>query len=138
MKTRWHSWFRRERTKAKRLVRDPAAVLRTLDAAGEKARTARGPLARVWEDLQVAMRLARSWARREYKGVTRGTIVVVVGGLLYLLSPIDAIFDGIPVLGFIDDALVLSWVFGQVRAELDAFRTWECRPSLTVQSPSYS
>ena len=135
---RWQPWFRRERKKAKRLVRDPAAVLRTLDAAGEKARNARGPLARVFDDLQVAIRLARSWARREYKGVTRGTIAVVVGGLLYLLSPIDAIFDGIPVLGFIDDALVLSWVFGQVRAELEAFREWERRPLLTVPAPSYS
>jgi uncharacterized membrane protein YkvA (DUF1232 family) len=135
MKMRWQSWFRRERTNAKRLVRDPVAVLRTLDAAGEKARSARGPLARVWDDLQAAIRLARSWARREYRGVTRGTIVLVVGGLLYLLSPIDAIFDGIPVLGFIDDALVLSWVFGQVRAELDAFREWERGPLLIVQSP---
>lgn len=135
MKIRWHSWFRRERTKAKRLVRDPVAVLRTLEAAGEKARGVRGPLDRVWDDLQAAIRLARSWARREYRGVTRGTIVLVVGGLLYLLSPIDAIFDGIPVLGFIDDALVLSWVFGQVRAELDAFREWERGPLLIGQSP---
>jgi uncharacterized membrane protein YkvA (DUF1232 family) len=134
MKIRWRSWFRRQRTKAKRLVRDPGAVLRTLEAAGEKARSVRGPLGRVWDDLQAAIRLARSWARREYRGVTRGTIVLVVGGLLYLLSPIDAIFDGIPVLGFIDDALVLSWVFGQVRAELDAFREWERDPLLIVQS----
>src|SRR5260221_14610016 len=125
MTKRWQSWFRREEKKAKRLVREPAAVLRAAESASEKARRARGPLARVWDDLQTAIRLVRAWARRDYRGVARSTIVLVVGGLLYFLSPVDAIIDAIPVLGLLDDAMVLGWVLGQVRSELDAFRDWE-------------
>jgi uncharacterized membrane protein YkvA (DUF1232 family) len=79
----------------------------------------------VWDDLQTAIRLARAWGRRDYRRVPRSTIVLIVGGLLYFLSPIDAILDAIPVLGLLDDAMVLGWVLRQVRCELDAFRAWE-------------
>ena len=125
MNKRWLSWFRREKKKATRLVQDPVAVLRAAERASEKAQGARGPLARVWDDLQTALRLTRAWGRRDYRGVGRGTIALIVGGLLYFVSPIDAILDAIPVLGLIDDAAVLGWVLRQVRSELEAFRAWE-------------
>lgn len=127
MKKAWMPWFRREKKKAERLVENPLAVLRAADRASDRAHGARGPLGRIWDDLQTALRLARAWSRRDYRGVTRSSIVLVVAGLLYLLSPIDAIIDAIPVLGFLDDALVLGWVFRQVRWELDVFREWETR-----------
>ena len=108
-------------------------MLRAAEAAHSKGRAAagrRGPLARVWDDLQTTVRLVRAWARRDYRGVARSTIVLVVGALLYLVSPIDAIVDAIPVLGLLDDAAVLAWVIRHVRWELDAFRDWEGRRQL--------
>ena len=133
MKKRWQSWFRREEKKAKRLLRDPVAVLRAAESASDKARQARGPLARVWDDVQTAIRLARAWGRRDYRGVDRRTIALIVGGLLYFVSPIDAIVDAIPVLGLVDDVAVLGWVLGQVRAELDGFREWEGHRQLAAR-----
>jgi len=130
MKTPWRAWFRREKKKAAKLVSSPVEVIRAADAAAEKARRVRGPLGRIWSDLQAAVRLTRAWARHEYRDVSRGTIVLILGGLLYLVSPIDAIVDAIPVLGTIDDAAVLGWVLAQVRAELDLFREWEGRRQL--------
>jgi uncharacterized membrane protein YkvA (DUF1232 family) len=128
MQRTWQRWFRREQRQAKRLLHDPLAVVRAAERADSKAKHiggARGPLARVWDDLQTSVRLLRAWGRRDYAGVGRGTIVLLVGALLYFVSPIDAIIDAIPVLGYLDDAAVLAWVAGQVRAELDAFRGWE-------------
>lgn len=136
MKKLWMPWFRREKKKAERLVENPVAVLRAADRASDRAQIARGPLGRIWEDLQTALRLSRAWSRRDYRGVTRSTIVLVVAGLLYLVSPIDAIIDAIPVLGFLDDALVLGWVFRQVRWELDAFREWESRRLPGISEPN--
>lgn len=116
-------------------------MLQAVDAARDLAPRARGPLAQVWDDLQTAIRLARAWARRDYPGVARSTIVLIVAGLLYFLSPIDAILDAIPVLGFVDDALVLGWVVRQVQSDLEAFREWERRQRLltggaAAESPS--
>jgi uncharacterized membrane protein YkvA (DUF1232 family) len=128
MKKALHKWFRREHRKARRLVDNPGAIIRTAEQADRLAKRiegARGPLQQVWDDLQVAVRLVRAWARREYVGVGRGTLMLLVGAVAYFVSPVDAILDAIPVLGFVDDAAVLAWVLGQVRAELDAFRAWE-------------
>lgn len=124
----WQRWFQRERRRAARLIRNPGAVVRVAAQADRKAEGvagARGPLARLWDDLQTSVRLVRAWGRRDYRGVGRGTLVLLLGALLYFVSPIDAIIDAIPVLGFLDDAAVLAWVLGQVRAELHAFRAWE-------------
>ena len=128
MQPDWRRWFRREQRRAKRLIQDPAALVRAVERADLKAKRiegARGPLARVWDDLQTSVRLVRAWGRRDYAGVGRGTIALIVGALLYFVCPIDAIIDAIPVLGYVDDAAVLAWVIGQVRTELDSFRSWE-------------
>ncbi|HAW24901.1 MAG TPA: hypothetical protein DCX38_16380, partial [Pseudomonas sp.] len=47
-----------------------------------------------------------------------------VAGLLYFLSPMDAIPDWIPGLGFVDDLAVLGWIIRKWSGELQAFRTW--------------
>ena len=60
----------------------------------------------------------------------------VVGALTYFADPEDLIPDNIPVLGFLDDAAVLAWVLGQVRAELYAFRDWEQQPRLDATGPA--
>ena len=52
-------------------------------------------------------------------------LVAVVAGLLYFLSPIDAIPDWLPGIGFIDDLAVLGWVMRKWSAELEAFRVWK-------------
>jgi uncharacterized membrane protein YkvA (DUF1232 family) len=121
----WQRWFERKRRRAERLVHDLPATARTADRAERKARRRRGPLARVWDDLQTLVRLVRAWARREYRDVSPSSLVMIVGALVYLVSPIDAILDAIPFIGLIDDAAVIGWVVGQVRAELEAFRSWE-------------
>ena len=130
MKRSWHALFSRKRRKAKRLLDDPAAVLTAATRASHKANQvegARGPLAQVWNDLQTSVRLVRAWARRDYAGVGRGSLALMVGALLYFVCPIDAILDAIPGLGFLDDAAVLAWTLGQVRHELKAFRAWARR-----------
>lgn len=135
MKKHWARWFRREKKKATRLVDDPAAVVRAAERASAKAERARGPLARVWDDLRTAIRLVRVWARRDYRGVSRSRIILVLAALLYLISPIDAIVDAIPFLGLVDDAAVLAWALRQVRHELDAFRDWEASRALPEAAP---
>ena len=128
MKRTWQRLFSRERRKAKRLLDDPAAVVSAAARASRKAKQVdgdRGPLAQVWDDLQTSLRLVRAWGRRDYAGVGRGSLALIVGALLYFVCPIDAIIDAIPGLGFLDDAAVLAWTLGQVRHELKAFPAWE-------------
>lgn len=76
-------------------------------------------------DLAATWRLVRAYLRGEYRSVRLRSVLAVLGGLLYFLSPVDLIPDVIALLGLTDDAIVLSLVFGVVRQELVGFREWE-------------
>jgi uncharacterized membrane protein YkvA (DUF1232 family) len=124
LKARWRHWFNRLRRRARRLEAQPLQAELTADKALRKGRGLTR-LVQAWEDLQVLARLARSWARGEYRDVPRSTMILVLGALVYFVSPIDGILDSIPFIGLIDDAAILAWVASEVKVELDAFRTWE-------------
>ena len=49
-------------------------------------------------------------------------VTVVTVGLLYVLLPIDVIPDAIPIVGIIDDAFALKFVYDAVKDELDAWK----------------
>jgi uncharacterized membrane protein YkvA (DUF1232 family) len=42
--------------------------------------------------------------------------------LLYIISPIDLILDAIPLLGLVDDVLVVGYALRQAAAELERYR----------------
>ena len=46
----------------------------------------------------------------------------IIAGLTYFISPIDAIPDPIPSLGYLDDALVIAWVHHQIEDEVARYR----------------
>jgi uncharacterized membrane protein YkvA (DUF1232 family) len=84
----------------------------------------RGVMSRLREQLALLRQLCVAWWKGEYRAVSVQAMVSIVAALLYFLSPLDALPDWIPGLGFIDDVAVLSWVFRKWSAELAAFRTW--------------
>ena len=49
----------------------------------------------------------------------------ILAALAYFVSPIDAIPDVIPVLGYLDDALVVTWVMHQISDEVSKYRRWK-------------
>ena len=46
--------------------------------------------------------------------VPRGTKALIVPAIAYLAFPLDLIPDFIPVIGYLDDALVLAWALRQI------------------------
>lgn len=97
------------------------------DARGLAAAAAHGDQASdgLFADLAASWRLLRAYLRGEYRAVRLRSVLAVVGGLLYFISPVDLIPDVIVLLGLTDDAIVVSLVFGVVRQELAGFRAWE-------------
>ena len=140
LKARWRRWFDRKQAVAAQTVDRPEQLERTADQATAKA--SRSPtgtkLRQAWADVQVLVRLTRAYARGEYRQVSRGTIALVVGALAYFVSPIDAIFDHLPLGGLLDDAAVLAWVVSEVKAEIEAFRAWESAARAPALPPASS
>ncbi len=91
-------------TKWVKAASDPQAVARVLEELP------------IWvKKVQNSELVARAWRLWEY--LTSGKcsladVVLVVAALLYLISPIDAVPDFIPVAGWLDDAAIAGLVLG--------------------------
>jgi len=68
------------------------------------------------------IKLAYTMVRDPGFSIDHPTRVVVIIALLYLISPIDLLPDGIPVLGLLDDVLVIGYALKQAAAELERYR----------------
>ncbi|MGH8380548.1 YkvA family protein [Pseudomonas sp.] len=88
----------------------------------------KGPrLGKLREDVRLMQALCLAWWRGEYRSISAKALVTVVAGLLYFVSPLDAIPDWLLGVGLLDDIAVLAWVLKAVSDELAAFSAWRNR-----------
>ncbi|WP_435635203.1 YkvA family protein [Pseudomonas solani] len=98
----------------------PALLL----AVTRKSAKQSGRLGAVKDDLQVLLALCVARLRGQYCDISPKALLSIVAGLVYFLTPVDAIPDWVLGVGLIDDLGVLAWVLKTWSAEIDAFRHW--------------
>lgn len=54
--------------------------------------------------------------------------LIVVGTLIYLLSPVDIVPDFIPIIGWIDDGILVALLVGEVSQLMTDFLKGRARP----------
>ncbi|SNT70157.1 Uncharacterized membrane protein YkvA, DUF1232 family [Psychrobacter sp. LV10R520-6] len=86
-------------------------------------------LERFTTDVVLFLSLVKDYSQGNYRKVPYKTISAVVVGLLYILNPIDIIPDFIPVVGYIDDALIIAFCLKMVEKDLKKYETWKKRQS---------
>ena len=119
------NFFQRATERARQIANDPAKLREIAENANRSSALRSGPFAAVLDDVRALIRLVVAYARGLYRDIAIDKLIVLVAGLIYVVSPVDAIPDAVPVAGFLDDAAVIGWVIKSVRSELDAFREWE-------------
>lgn len=117
-------FFDRAQERARRIIDDPDAIREAAERATKSSAERSGPFAAVFDDFRTLIRLCVAYSRGHYRDIPPDQLVVILGGLIYVVSPLDLIPDVLPG-GFVDDAVVVGWVVKTVRSELDAFREWE-------------
>jgi uncharacterized membrane protein YkvA (DUF1232 family) len=71
-------------------------------------------------------RLIGSVLRRDYPGMSRGRLLLFAAlAAVYIMSPVDAIPDFIPVLGWTDDGAVALWFLTGIVRESGRYVEWE-------------
>lgn len=58
----------------------------------------------------------------QYKEYNVLNLTVIVGALVYVVSPADLLPDFLPVAGLLDDAAILLWATNEFADELDRYR----------------
>jgi uncharacterized membrane protein YkvA (DUF1232 family) len=118
------AWQRALRA-AGRLLGSSRGVDRLLAAAAGLIAQPRTSVGGLRGDAATLIRMVRETLRGGYRRLPKRTVIAMIAGLVYFVSPLDLIPDVLPLLGFVDDAAVLFWVVRQVRRDLDDFRAWE-------------
>jgi uncharacterized membrane protein YkvA (DUF1232 family) len=59
-------------------------------------------------------------------------MAAIVAALLYVLSPIDLLPDFIPIVGYVDDALVVAACLALVEQDLINYKEWKKQQALSV------
>lgn len=75
-------------------------------------------------DIRLLFRMLRDWHNKEYTLLSGSTIFIVIGAVLYIVSPIDVIPESIPVVGKLDDLSVLAYAIHAVNEELKNYKLW--------------
>jgi uncharacterized membrane protein YkvA (DUF1232 family) len=80
----------------------------------------------VGERVQAVPRLVRATLDHTYAGTSLRRLGLVAAAVAYVASPIDLVPEAIlPVVGAVDDAVVLTWVVRAFFEETDRFIAWE-------------
>lgn len=109
-------------------LRDPDSVEALLTAAGNQVQNVPHEPAWVTQargHIAIMIRMVRAYIDGRYRRLPWRALAAIVGGLVYFVTPVDAIPDFLAMFGFADDLAVLLFVAGQVREEMERFLLWE-------------
>lgn len=113
------------KSKAGDYFSDPQRVSGLLKEATQKAKNHNGPLDEIWNKLQLMFGLIKDWIAGNYKDVPKGSVVAIIAGLIYFVSPIDLIPDLVPLVGLTDDIVILGLIIRQISSDLDKYKEWK-------------
>jgi len=92
----------------------------------------KGPLLDKFADLKLLFEMLKNNGKENNKGekysISPAVLAIVVGALLYVISPIDIIPDAIPVIGFIDDAAIITAAITQIKKigdDIKNYKKWK-------------
>lgn len=118
--------FQKATAEAESYLNNPKRLQELLVGAREKINhIPRGPFAETWPYLMAMIRFLRAYHLGEYRDVSSPNLLVIIAAMIYFISPFDVIPDSVPILGNIDDAMVVRLALESVGADLDTFMAWE-------------
>lgn len=114
------------RAQAEAFARQPRKLKILLDTAIEKAKQAdKSAFKGLWPYLLAMLRLTRAFCGGKYKRIPWESLISIIVAIAYFASPLDLIPDFLPGIGYLDDAMIVRFVYRSVRTELDRFMEWE-------------
>jgi len=118
------------REEAEKVLRENASkvtekdIEEVLKKQEEIEKKLKGPLSRFFDDVRDFFSLLKDFFSGEYSEVPWFTVAAITAALLYVLNPVDLIPDFIPLIGQVDDALVVSICLYLVEEDLEKYREW--------------
>ena len=77
------------------------------------------------EDVKLFFSMLKDFFTKKYTEVPVGTIMAIVGSLLYVLAPIDIIPDFLPLVGYLDDGGIVTLCMNFVKNDLEKYKEFK-------------
>jgi len=110
--------FLRKPGRVWKLTKDAADRVQSYQSVGEFTHD-------IVDKVKQLCRMTRAYVRGEYEGITRTQVLMIIGSLLYFIIPVDMVPDTIPIIGYLDDLSLFSWLFFAISAEMEEYQEWE-------------
>ncbi|MBF0240354.1 MAG: DUF1232 domain-containing protein [SAR324 cluster bacterium] len=99
------------------------------------------PLKQLWNDIQWMVDLIKDYWDGTYREIPWASLAAIVAAIIYFVSPLDAIPDFIPVIGYLDDATVIGFALAMVKEDLLQYKKWKeskaPQTALIVVNPTF-
>ena len=83
------------------------------------------PLIELWEDFKLMISILRDYCTNKYKEIPYKSIAAIVVAVIYFVAPIDFIPDFLPVIGYVDDALIIKFALDFIHDDLMDYKNWK-------------
>jgi len=114
------------RAQAESFAKQPRKLKILLNNAIAKANhIEKGTFKELWPYLLAMLRLVRAFCTGKYKKIPWESLISIIVAVAYFTSPLDLIPDFLPGVGYLDDAMIVRFVYRSVREELERFMEWE-------------
>lgn len=77
------------------------------------------------DQIKILGSMVTDYMKGNYKNVSKSSIILVIAGFIYFLSPVDLIPDFIAGLGYLDDIAVFNFVLASLLTEIEHYRNWK-------------
>ena len=113
--------------KAKKIFRDPDQVSEVLSRVAAKLKNFDSNSTQ-WKNFKskvnILVKMIQSHISGKYPAFSSSSILLIIFALIYFITPLDAIPDFVPALGFTDDASVLFFIYQKLDKDIDKFLKW--------------
>ncbi|MGY8977665.1 MAG: YkvA family protein [Cytophagales bacterium] len=113
---------------AKRILEEQSQVKALFGQVSKKLQTLSGShkqINELLEHVQLFLRMIKKSFSGEYSSFSNKTLLSLVFGLLYFVTPMDVVPDFIPLLGFSDDLSIIYFIIKNFKSDIEAFKVWE-------------
>ncbi|WP_420482130.1 YkvA family protein [Brachyspira intermedia] len=82
-------------------------------------------LSKFLDQIQLMVNMIGDYINGNYKDIPWKTIASIAGALIYIILPIDAIPDVMPLVGLLDDAFIIGLCIKCFSTDLEQYKIWK-------------
>ncbi len=82
-------------------------------------------LIKIVSKIKIMISMVKDWKNNVYRKTPKKVMISIVFCLLYFINPVDLIPDWLIVIGFFDDALIITWVLKEINDEIKMYEEFK-------------